>query len=166
MSYQLPINRPARRRYVIGIDPDKNESGFAVYDRQSKTWVTFGKLFFSDLQEACFIYKPDECQIYLEAGWLNKGANKYQSKTLPKDFATWSRVRREAYIFQRGCDVGTNFGAGFAILHVLRANGYSVTEYCPKTAKWDATALRRYTGITAMTTEDVRDAIRAVYLNL
>lgn len=163
-TYVLPINRP-KRRYVIGIDPDKNESGFAVYDRQTRSWVTYKALLFPDLQTACFDYKPDECEVHIEAGWLNDGMNKYQSKTLPKDFDTWSRARREAYIFQRGCDVGVNFGAGHAITHVLKANGFAVYHYCPQTAKWDHALQMRITGITKRVNQDVRDAIRAAYLN-
>jgi hypothetical protein len=165
MSYQTPINRPSKRQFVLGIDPDKNQSGFAVWSYPQNKFVKHVPLYFAELQETCLGYDPYDCVVYLEAGWLNEGRNKYQSKTLPKDFDTWSRARREAYIFERGCDVGINFGAGFAITHVLRANGYTVNHYCPKTAKWDPAALRRYTGITALTNQDTRDAIRAAYLN-
>lgn len=166
MSYQTPINRPPRRRYCVGIDPDKNESGYAVYDRVEKKWLTHQALYFSALQDACFDFDKEEVEFYVEAGWENKGRNSYQAETLPADFAKWSRVRREAYIFQRGCDVGINFGAGWAITHVLRANGYTVHHYCPNIAKWDAHYLKLYTGITARTSQDTRDAIRAAFMNI
>jgi len=162
---QVPTNRLAKRQFVIGIDPDKNESGFAVWDRNLNKFIMHVALLFPKLQETCFEFDSATCEIYLEAGWENKGANSYQSKTLPADFARWSRARREAYIFQRGCDVGINFGAGWAITHVLRANGYLLHHYRPKTRKWDATLLKQITGIAARTNQDVRDAIRAAYLN-
>lgn len=166
MSYQLPINRPPKRRFVIGIDPDKNQSGFAVWDRQLNKWLRHEALYFAALQEACFDFKEkDTCEFFIEAGWENKGQNKYQSASEPDGFALWSRERREAYKFERGIDVGINFGAGYAITHVLRANGYLVHHYCPKIAKWDAQMLKLYTGITARTNQDVRDAIRAAFMN-
>lgn len=164
-NYVMPINRAPKRQFVIGIDPDKNESGFAVWDRQLNKFIRHECLFFSALQEACFSYEKETCVIYLEAGWLNKGANKYQAETRPKGFNTWSAIRREAYIFGRGCDVGINFGAGWSITHVLRANDYLLHHYCPNTPKWDAEWLRKITGITAPTNQDTRDGIRAAYLN-
>ena len=165
MSYQTPINRTPKRRFVVGIDPDKNESGFAVYDRQEKKWQTYKALYFDALRTACLALPKEETEIYVEAGWENDGMNDYQPKSWPSDFNSWPLARKLAYVFQRGCDVGTNFGAGWAITHSLRAKGYLVHHYCPKTAKWDAHYLKLYTGITARTNKDVRDAIRAAYLN-
>ena len=165
MSYKMPNQRPPKRRYCVGIDPDKNESGFAVYDRQTGNWLQFRPLYFWALILACFALPKEETEIYVEAGWLNKGMNDYQPKSWHKDFNVWTLKRKLAYVFGRGSDVGINFGAGWAITHALRANDYLVHHYCPKTAKWDPHHVKLYTGITERTNQDVRDAIRAAYLN-
>ncbi|AKD55054.1 hypothetical protein SD10_09185 [Spirosoma radiotolerans] len=165
MSYQMPINRK-KRRYVIGIDPDKNDSGYAVYDRQLGRFVMHVAFDFTSLQEACFELDKEDSEFFVEAGWLNKGMHKRKKESLPKDFEKWSAAAREGYMFQRGVDVGTNFGAGFAIIHVLRANGYTVNLYHPKVDKWDAQMCQLYTGVSARINQDVRDAIRAAFLNL
>ena len=165
MTYVLPINRPPKCRYCVGIDPDKNESGLAVWDYQQKKFIRHEALYFWALQQACFEYGQSETVFFVEAGWLNEGQNEYQATTLPKDFATWNRLRREAYKFKRGTDVGINFGAGWAITHVLRANGYTVNHYCPQTPKWDHELQVKITGVRAHVNQDVRDAIRAVWMN-
>lgn len=164
MSFIMPRDRQ-QRQYVIGIDPDKNQSGVAVWCNLERRFIFHKALYFAKLQETCFSYDRDNCRVFVEAGWENKGMNTYQAKTQPKGFNLWSRVRREAYIFERGCDVGVNFGAGHAIIQVLRANNYVVNTYCPTIAKWDAETLRQYTGITADTNQDTRDAIRAAFMN-
>ncbi|CCH54505.1 hypothetical protein BN8_03681 [Fibrisoma limi BUZ 3] len=165
MMYQLPINRPPRRRYCIGIDPDKTESGFAVWDRQDRKWLRHEGLEFWALQMACFEYPQAETEVFVEAGWHNQGMHRSKKDSLPKGFETWKAESREGYMWQRGADTGVNFGAGHAIIAVLRANHYLVKEYTPTSAKWDAELLRQITGIKARTNQDVRDAIRAAYMN-
>lgn len=163
--YVPPAQRPARKRYSIGIDPDKNESGFAVYDRQRNLWVQHVALEPRPLLKSCMNYATTDCDIYVEAGWQNKGMNNYQLDTLPQDFQRWSQLRQWAYLFERGVSVGINFGAGHWIVSILTDLQYSVHEYTPKTAKWDRRVLALYTGIATRTNQDVRDAIRAAYLN-
>ncbi|GAB3552899.1 hypothetical protein [Spirosoma fluminis] len=163
-TYQLP-NRRAKVQYCNGIDPDKVKSGFASYDRKTNTWVRYEALEPLPLLRASTEYKVNECEFFVEAGWQNQGMNTYQMETLPAGFARWPALRQWAYMFERGVSVGTNFGAGYWIISILKALNYTVHEYRPRTAKWDAKHLKLYTGITGRTNQDVRDSIRAAYLN-
>ncbi len=164
MTYQLPNRRPGVQ-YCNGIDPDKVKSGFACYDRANKCWVRYEALEALPLIKACTAQKVAECEFFVEAGWNNQGMNTYQLETLPKGFNRWAQLRQWAYLFERGVDVGINFGAGYMTIALLKGLGYTVHEYTPKTAKWDRHYLKLYTGITAPTNQDTRDAIRAAYLN-
>ena len=162
-SGQLPFVK--HTRFVAGIDPDIERSGLAIWDRVTNTPVFFKALPIHQLQMTVLEYGPQDLTLYVEAGWLNQGFYSYYQPQLPDGFSTWSKKNQQAYMFQRGCDVGRNHGAGQVICHFFRANGYNVVEWKPQSGKWDAALLKRITGIATRTNQEVRDALKLAYLN-
>jgi hypothetical protein len=162
-DFPAPNYRRVKPQYCIGIDPDKDKSGFAIYDRRQAKFTRFESLEAFPLHQACTSHLTNECEFFVEAGWLNKGMNKYQKENLPAAYHNYPPERQWAFWFDRGTDVGINFGIGHFIIALLRAMGYTVFLYQPKSAKWKAEQLKSITGITARTNQDTRDAIRAAY---
>lgn len=58
---------------LIGIDPDVDFTGFAVWDTQSKQFEKLDKLRFFDTCKTLSMLQPDK--VIIEAGWLNKKSN-------------------------------------------------------------------------------------------
>lgn len=162
---QLPIVK-ARIRYIVGIDPDTEKSGLAIYDCQEKTWLE-KKTYASLALETIVKNLPAaDTRVYVEAGWHNKGLHKKYSENPPKDWTIWPLANKLAWMFERGCDVGENFRTGKHFVERFRAFGFEVIEYKPTTGKWDAETLAHVTGITERTNPEVRDAIKIVFFNI
>ena len=137
----------------IGIDPDVDKSGFAVYDAESKslTAVCSAQFFW------IFPYfKTWQCHIALvriEAGWLNEKSNFHhrrgQSKTAGERIAK---------------NVGANHETGRKLAEMCE---YLEIEYDLVrplgTKNIDHRAFIRMTGWTGRTNQDMRDAAMLVY---
>lgn len=164
MTYQLPINRH-KKPFICGVDPDVDKSGLAIWSRKENKWVLLQTLPFAAMQETITNYGFEQIQIVVEAGWKNKGMHKHHKNNLPKGFETWTPEGQWGYMFQRGVDVGRNHTVGETLAHYLTANRFEVIEWQPRVAKWNAAELALYTGLKMRTNQEIRDAIRAVWLN-
>nr|WP_293836858.1 hypothetical protein [uncultured Arsenicibacter sp.] len=158
---QLKIAQSAR--YLVGIDPDIERSGVAIFDNDSYSFHTLKVAGLSELQLLIFGQcPPKDTLIVVEAGWLH-GSIMYNKYSYPKGFDKWSDHSRLAWMFQRGSDVGRNFGIGQTICAVLRTNGYTIEERKPVSGKWDANTFIRITGEPKGHNEEIRDAVRTIY---
>lgn len=155
------MNQPTKARYAVGIDPDIERSGYAVYDRAERKLVTVTTLSITELVNQVQQITPGTATFYVEAGWLNKGYHHYAS--LPTNLQSWSQKSRDAYLIRCGVDVGRNFGSGQTIVDLLRGKGHPVHEIRPQSAKWTAKTLLLVTGWKSRTNQDARDAAKLCF---
>lgn len=63
-----------KTKILIGIDPDCDKSGFALYDPKAKQIMTLQTFDFFDLMEELNLHDQlYDLTVHLEAGWLIKG---------------------------------------------------------------------------------------------
>lgn len=114
------------KRFIIGIDPDLTQTGVAIWDRKEKVWVSvvcvsiedivdsFVSITISRLPDFC----PDNCTIYLEAGWKNDKSNfRHGFKSNVHEKITMN--------------VGENHACSKLIGRILRKAGWEVVEISP-----------------------------------
>lgn len=108
-------------RVIIGIDPDVDKSGVAVYYTESKVLQFFGKTFPELIEFVAFFRGPE---VFVEAGWLNHGnwhLRGYDNKRLGAS---------------KGYDVGRNHETGRKIVEMLKYMGFKVKEVKPLRKCW------------------------------
>lgn len=139
-------------RYVIGIDPDCDRSGYGVVDREKREVVTLGACDFPTLFDVLGIWGR-EASIYIEGGWLNQG--------------NWHLLGRmsAASAAAIGRSVGRNHQTGMLIEQMARRQGYDVRVVKPlrkcwkgKDGKITAEELEMVTGYHGRSCQDARDA--------
>ncbi|GAB4023340.1 hypothetical protein GCM10028808_73490 [Spirosoma migulaei] len=161
---QLPI-QSLRINYVVGIDPDIDKSGLAVYSRISKKLTYCDAVPFYKLLENLALIKPGDAIFRVDAGWLNKGF--HHQNALPDGFEKWDVESKLAYYFKLGTQVGRNFAVGQLIVGLLVAthgqDNVREVRPLPRNPKWSAEDLKRYTGWDARTNGDSRDAAKLCY---
>lgn len=91
------------RTRIIGIDPDVDKSGFAVWLPKEQKFEGIEAMTLFEILEYFSINAESILHIRLEAGWLHDGNRHIHSKTTPKVAAkTGENVGRN---FQRGIDI-------------------------------------------------------------
>ncbi|GGH42678.1 hypothetical protein GCM10007423_39480 [Dyadobacter endophyticus] len=145
--------------YLVAIDPDLNKSGLAAWSTKDREWIIAKTVSIENVLSELSELPPTETTVYVEAGWLIKKANLRGGNYR----AAQAKAR----------NVGENHGAGKLICKLLKAAGYTVTEFKPlkkgafKTlaGAWSDTG-RRYvekeSGLSHRMNDDVRDAIYTV----
>ncbi|MCX6217686.1 hypothetical protein [Spirosoma sp.] len=161
---QLPI-QSLRINYVVGIDPDIERSGLAVWSRIKRQHTFIDAVDFYTLIQNLLLVKPGEALFRVDAGWLNAGF--HHAAGLPDNFETWTVESKLAYYFKLGVQVGRNFGVGQAIVQLLvtihGADNVKEVRPMPKNPKWSAADLKRYTGWEGRTNPDSRDAAKLCF---
>lgn len=105
---------------LIGIDPDVDFTGFAVWDTKSKQFEKLDKLRFFDTCKTLSMLQPDK--VIIEAGWLNKKSNWHGGKTT--SIAT--RIAK---------NVGSNHQVGKLFAEYCTINGIPFELKIPKQSK-------------------------------
>ncbi len=161
---QLPI-QSLRINYVVGIDPDIEKSGLAVWSRTKRMHTFIDAVNFHDLIKNLLLVKPGEAIFRVDAGWLNSGF--HHSAGLPENFETWTVESKLAYYFKLGVQVGRNFGVGQVIVQLLITihgpDNVKEVRPMPENPKWSAADLKRYTGWDKRTNGDSRDAAKLCF---
>ena len=138
----------------IGIDPDVDKSGFAVWDSKRKKFAHIFSFDLFDLVGQLMKWNLNEPEVlvYIEAGWLNKKSNFHvysgQSKRVGEGIAK---------------NVGRNHEVGrqiekFCIKHDIK---YTLIRPVNKKVK-DVDLFKRLTKWTKPTNQDKRDAAMLV----
>ena len=141
---------PNSQAVLIGIDPDSNKSGVALYRKSDKSYklsnLTFFELF-DYLEERKHLIHL----VVIEAGWLNKG--------------TWHGVgRKGAYVAARiGKNVGTNHETAKKIEEMCIYLDLPYELVRPRMGKLKAKEFERVTGIKERTNPEKRDAFMLVF---
>lgn len=140
--------------YIIGIDPDTDKSGFAVWDCRLKRFHSITALKFWDLHSAISeFYWNYKVHVIIDAGWLNKKSNfhhrPYQSKQ------TGEKISEK---------VGRNHQVGILIHEFCEDLGISNNLHYPS-GKINQQHFTRITKYQGRTNQDMRDAAMLVYQN-
>ena len=134
----------------IGIDPDVDKSGFAIWESVSQDYDYITQLPFWDLIE--HIERMDtNCVVYVEASWQLKKSNWHNKKGQSK--AVGEKIAKA---------VGANHQVGKLIVEYCKVNGVKYVEILPQ-GKFNAKEFKQITGITARTNSEKRDAALLVY---
>lgn len=160
MGYQMPINR-VKCRFLMGIDPDVDECGLIVYDREQVKWYCDQLELFALIDWVRTEFKPADLQTIIEAGWKNPGFHHVGG--FPSTFKTWKEKSKLAYVASAAFDVGENFNVGKQLDKRLKALGYTTQLEAPESAKWDAALFKKKTGLAHGHNETIRDAARIMY---
>lgn len=136
----------------IGIDPDVDKSGFAVWDSDSKTLeVVFCESFFEILENIEFQIISFDVTVIIEAGWLIKKSNWHNKKRQTK--AVGEKIAKA---------VGANHQIGKLFVEYCKINNIKFIEVKPM-GKKNAEQFKKITGWAKRTNSEVRDAAMLVY---
>lgn len=141
------MNKPL----TIAVDSGEH-TGVAVYDSinkkitEYKTTDFFGAIAFIKTQS------KENAKVIVE---------------VPSDFVYARNDFQSGKVRDKMCiNIGMNRRESMLLAEALRRCGFAVSEVLPvRAAKWTADQLKRYLGITARTSQHVRDAIRLAYFH-
>lgn len=139
---------PSKYRYLIGIDPDLKESGFAIWDRHEKKFTLLTCLDMVDLNDA-LMSRPEPSFVVLEAGWLIGKAN-------------WHNSGKGRAAERTAKNVGENHGTGKIIMAFCIKKNIPYTLIKPK-GKITHQLFQVYTRWTENTNQEERDAAMLVF---
>lgn len=147
----LSSNRK-KGEYIIGIDPDREKSGFAVFNTQQNILEINSHSFF-ELFKLLEAKKESISLIRIEAGWLNKKSNFHnrpgQSKEVGEKIAN---------------SVGANAETGKKICEMCEYLEIPYETVKPLgTKSIDSKLFKKITGYTKRTNQDQRDAAMLVW---
>lgn len=142
-------------RYVIGIDPDCERSGYGVVNVETREVVDAGACDFPTLFDVMDVWRRGEkVSVYIEGGWLNNG--------------NWHLLGRmtAARAAAIGRSVGRNHQTGMLIEQMARRMGYDVHVVKPlrkcwrgKDGKITDKELQAVTSYAKRCNQDARDAV-------
>ena len=137
---------------LIGIDPDCDKSGVAIWRPSDKCYKLFNFIFF-ELLDFLSVRKHNIRLVVIEAGWLNK--------------STWHGASGKGCSVSAriGKNVGSNHEAGRKIVEMceyLRLS-YELVKPTAKSSKLGREEFARITGIKGITNADKRDAMMLVF---
>lgn len=152
-----------KTRFYIGIDPDKDKSGFAVVDREAGKVTEAAAMTYAELLEELLAWRGrrDMVTVVVEASWL-----------LRSNWHIASRYGSTARAAAIGHSVGVNHGVGMCIVQAAAALGLKTEERLPlakfghgrdgKLTQEDVTYYIK--GLPPRTNQEVRDAARLAWV--
>ncbi|MBO0947555.1 hypothetical protein [Fibrella forsythiae] len=155
----MPIHR-ARCRFIMGIDPDVDNSGLLVYDRQAVKWYADELDLFALIAWIQKEFNPADLDTIIEAGWKNPSY--HHVATFNPRFKVMSEKNKLAFIARAAMDVGENFNVGKQIDKRLKQLSYNTTLVAPVSAKLNAAEFMRRTKLEHGYNETIRDAYRTM----
>jgi len=139
--------------FYIGIDPDTNKSGFAVYNADSKRLTLVKSLKFPELINELERWEYRIIKVRIEAGWLNAKSNFHSSAGQTK--AAGERIAK---------NVGRNQEVGKKIAEMCDYMGIEYELIKPiGTKNIDSKTFAKITGWVGSTNQDSRDAAMLVW---
>jgi len=148
-------------KFFVGIDPDVEKSGLAIYEKATKKLTRITALSFWDLhkQLPVIFNRPDAGVIHIEGGWLVEKSNFHTSEL--KGFHTI----KESRVAQRiAKNVGNNHAAGRAIVEMLIELDLNFVVRPPINPLFKNEDLfKKVTGWVGRTNYDMRSAANYVF---
>jgi len=145
----------------IGIDPDIDKNGFAVWDSKLKHFQEISDYRFFDMLKCieCYVDKGHDVKVVVEAGWLNKKSNFHgrinQSKQVGEKIAK---------------SVGANHQVGKFVIEYCKLKKIDCLALKPLSKKWgekgnekiNAEEFKKISGWSGQTNPEKRDAAMLV----
>jgi hypothetical protein len=142
------------RPEYIGIDPDVDKSGVAVWDGWQLTTVTTMRFFelisFLEVHQTHAWAANHKCIVYVEAGWLNTISNFHH--------IVGAHIRENI-----AKKVGENHCIGKLLAEYCKEQRITCHLVKPTQKKWDAETFKKITGFDKRTNSEMRDAARLVF---
>ena len=136
----------------IGIDPDVDKSGFAVWNSSGKQFGHVGQYSFFDLIDQIELLKMfHNVAVVVEAGWLIKKSNWHDKPKQSK--AVGEKIAKA---------VGTNHQVGKLLVEWCKHNNIKCIEIKPM-GKLNAREFKKITGWEKRTNPEQRDAAMLVF---
>lgn len=137
---------------VIGIDPDCELNGFAIWDIKNQK-LDVQKLSFFDIFDMLSLLLSRIALVRIEAGWLNKKSNFHSNPKQSK--AVGEKIAKS---------VGRNHETGLKLVEMCKYLGIACEEVKPLGTKGiDQEMFKKITKFTKRTNEDMRDAGMLVF---
>mgnify|MGYP000335375459 CR=1 FL=1 len=134
----------------IGIDPDVDKSGFAVWDSRNRTFKEIETYGFFDLIQKMNSF-DSEIQVVIEAGWLISKSNFHGRKGQPKSVG--EKIAKS---------VGANHQVGKLFVEWCRFNNIRFREIKPQ-GKINSVDFKRLTGWPKRTNSEQRDSAMLIF---
>lgn len=144
--------------YNIGIDPDTEASGIAIFNTRTREYDAYWRVPFFELFELFddLLKYGYKFEVAIEAGWKNPSKMHHV-----KGYAT------RAQAASIGANVGANHECGRKIVEMCEYFGIVYWLLTPTSSKWTPEMLRLLTGIRLnKSQQDIIDAMRLVYSQL
>jgi len=139
-------------RYFIGIDPDVEKSGFAIWDKKESEFITYLALAFWELINLLTLNSElIDTKVIIEAGWLNKKSNFHGGPNQKKHVGELIAKK-----------VGANHQVGKLLVEYCEYHKIPYEVVCPKTKKTTAAMFKMIIGLN-IKNQDVIDACMLVY---
>ena len=150
-----------KKKYQIGIDPDNDKSGIAVWNTETQEFELIESLnFWATLvllkegrcsQKTIKGYRSQDANVIIEAGWLNKKSN-------------WHKMQGAAIREKVAQNVGKNMQIGKLFQDYCRRYGIEYEIRKPIGSKdVTRTFFQQLTGWKGSTNQDNRDAAMLVF---
>ena len=138
----------------IGIDPDVDKSGFAVWNKPAQKFESIEALGLAEIMSFSQVMKISIEIVVIEAGYMNKGnRHTFKGQTVAAAAKTGENVGRN---HQRGMDI-------VEILEWMRIPYRLQKPITPNKWKDDAVYFKTITGWHGKTNPEKRDAAMLVY---
>jgi len=138
----------------IGIDPDVDKSGFAVWNKPAQKFESIEALGLAEIMSFFQVMKISIEIVVIEAGYMNKGnRHTFKGQTVAAAAKTGENVGRN---HQRGMDI-------VEILEWMRIPYRLQKPITPNKWKDDAAYFKTITGWHGKTNPEKRDAAMLVY---
>ncbi len=131
---------------LIGIDPDVDNTGFAVWDTDSKKFEKLEKHRFFDTCKQLSMLQPDK--VIIEAGWLNKKSN-------------WHGAKNTSIATRIAKNVGSNHQIGKLFAEYCEINNIPYELKIPKQSKINKANFNKMFN-TNLKNQDIIDAAMLV----
>lgn len=134
----------------LGIDPDTDKSGIAIWDAQEKKLLECRSVNFFEVLHLLDVVKDQKGMAHIECGWLNKKSNFHK--------AQGANVREKIAKNVGACETISRLFIQYCDLHNIRYRAIK-----PSRSKEQNNALFRLAKWPHRVNQDVRDAVALVY---
>ncbi len=138
-------------KIFVGIDPDIDKSGFAIWNKTQKSLTLKAYPFWELVNQLYSLHKSHDLEVRIEAGWLIKKSNwhgKYkQSKSTGENIAK---------------KVGMNHQVGILIKEFCDFKGIKYSLIKPQ-GKLNSDSFKKITKYNKQSNQEKRDAAMLVY---
>ena len=141
--------------YTIGIDPDTEASGIAIWCIDRNEYIAYTRIRFFELYDYLdhLLQRGIRFEVAIEAGWKNP--------SIMHNIKGYASRAKAAAI---GANVGANHECGRKIVEMCEWFGIEHWLLTPTSSKWTPTMLKHLTGIElCKSQQDIIDAMRLVF---